>query len=190
MLGIDLQQVSIATLIIALGLLVDVPVVRAMASNAAWRKAATHDCVLARPHQTGDRDFLRDDHEYHCLSAIPDAHRQYRRVLEEPPRRDDGFSAVRALCFDDVRPVLGLLHFACSGKARTYHRGKTRARILRFLQQTRRQSHKTPLGCPWRIVCFPGHRWDCSALGLRPNSFLKMSSIGFIWTFGCRMTLL
>ena len=136
-------------------------------AGSLWRRdqtrlggrAATHDCVLARPHETCNRDFLRDDHEYHRLSAIPDAHRQYRRILEEPPRRDDCFSALRALCFDDVCSVPGLLHFACSSKARADDRGETRARILRFLQQTRRQSHKTPLGCPRRVVSFPDHRW-------------------------------
>jgi len=34
--SIDLQQVSVATLIIALGLLVDVPSSRVMASSAVW----------------------------------------------------------------------------------------------------------------------------------------------------------
>ena len=160
MLGIDLQQVSIATLIIALGLLVDVPVVSGDGIKRGLAEGLPRtNGLLARPHETCNRDFLRDDHEYHRLSAIPDAHRQYRRVLEEPPRRDDCFSAVRALCCDDVCSVPGLLHFACSSKARADNRGETRARILRFLQQTRRQSHKTPLGCPRRVVSFPDHRW-------------------------------
>jgi multidrug efflux pump subunit AcrB len=54
MLGIDLQQVSVATLIIALGLLVDVPVV------------------------AGDgikRDLLRNTHEHHRLSSFSLAQR-------------------------------------------------------------------------------------------------------------------
>ena len=159
MLGIDLQQVSIATLIIALGLLVDVPVVsgdgikRGLAEGLPRMIA----CWLG-PTKACDRHFLRDDHQYHRLSAIPDAHWQYWRVLEEPPRRDDGFSAVRALCCDDVCSVPGLLHFACSSKARADDRGETRARILRLLQQTRRQSNKTPLGRPRRVVGFPDHR--------------------------------
>ena len=115
MLGIDLQQVSIATLIIALGLLVDVPVVSGDGiKRGLGGRVATHGRMLARPHETCNRDFLRDDHEYHRLFAIPDAHRQYRRILEEPTRGDDCVSALRALCFHDVCSVPGLLHFACS----------------------------------------------------------------------------
>src|SRR5271157_1647786 len=76
-LGIDLQQVSIASLIIALGLLVDVPVVsgdgikrhlaegfpRSVASWIGPTKLATA--------------ILRDPHECYRLPAVFDAHRQY-----------------------------------------------------------------------------------------------------------------
>ena len=159
MLGIDLQQVSIASLIIALGLLVDVPVV---SGDGIKRHLAegfrAQYCLLAWPDEARHSDLLRDNHECYRLPAIFDAHRQYRRVLEKPPGGDDGFSPVRVLCGHDFCSVPGLLHLACSGKARTDHRGDAAAGILWLLQQTRRQSHKTPLGGPRCVPGFPDRR--------------------------------
>ena len=54
-LGIDLQQVSIATLIIALGLLVDDPQ-PAMQSNASLRGPSARDCFVAWTNETRDRN--------------------------------------------------------------------------------------------------------------------------------------
>ena len=76
LLGIDVQQVSIASLIIALGLLVDDPVV---AGDAIKREldrgpAADHR-GLARTDQAGHRDPVRDDHQHRRLPAVPDAQR-------------------------------------------------------------------------------------------------------------------
>ena len=78
-LGIDIQQVSIASLIIALGLLVDDPVVAGDAIKrelAAGRAPA--DRRLARPDQAGDRHSLRDHHQHRGLPAVPDAQGRYR----------------------------------------------------------------------------------------------------------------
>ena len=73
MVHIDLQQVSIATLIIALGLLVDDPVV---ANDAIKRELAAgiprHSRGMARPHEARSRDPLCDGDEYHRLPAVPD----------------------------------------------------------------------------------------------------------------------
>ena len=73
---IDLQQVSIATLIIALGLLVDNPVV---ANDAIKRQLAAGnppaDRRLARTYEARARHSLCDADQYHRVSAISDAHR-------------------------------------------------------------------------------------------------------------------
>ena len=71
-LGIDLQQISIASLIIALGLLVDDPVVAgdAIKRSLAEGQPRAHR-RLAGPDQAGQRDPLRHDHEHRRLSAVP-----------------------------------------------------------------------------------------------------------------------
>jgi len=119
MLGIDLQQVSVATLIIALGLLVDVPVVagdgikRGLAEGlprgvAAW----------LGPTKLATAIFYCDADEHHCLSSFSHAQRQHRRISQEPPHRHDHGTA---LCFGgchDVRATAGLLHSKSAGKER------------------------------------------------------------------------
>ena len=80
MLHIDLQQVSIATLIIALGLLVDDPVV---ANDAIKRELAAGNAAqhrrMARSYETRARHCLRDGNQHHCVSPVPDAHGLDRR---------------------------------------------------------------------------------------------------------------
>ena len=71
-LNIDIQQVSIATLIIALGLLVDMPVV---AGDAIKRELASgspqRPCIMDWADQTGEGDHVCHHHEYRCLSPVP-----------------------------------------------------------------------------------------------------------------------
>jgi len=85
MLGIDLQQVSVATLIIALGLLVDVPVVRAMALSAALRWPASCHRGMAGSDQAGDGNLFRNADEHHRLPAFPFAHGEHREFLRSLP---------------------------------------------------------------------------------------------------------
>ncbi len=70
LLGIDIQQVSVATLIIALGLLVDDPVV---AGDSIKRSLAeNHPPVIAAwlgPDQAGARDSVCDDHQHRGVSS-------------------------------------------------------------------------------------------------------------------------
>ncbi len=133
-LGIDLQQVSIASLIIALGLLVDVPVVsgdgikRHLAEGFPRRTA----CWLG-PTKLATAIFYATITNVIAYLPFLMLTRQYRRVPEEPSHRNDGFPALRTLCGDDVCSVPRLLHSARSGKARTNHRGETAERILRLL---------------------------------------------------------
>ena len=81
-----LQQVSIASLIIALGLLVDDPVV---AGDAIKRDLGAgqppHRRGVARADQARQRDPLRDDHEHRGLPAVPAAARRHRYFLYSLP---------------------------------------------------------------------------------------------------------
>ena len=74
LLGIDIQQVSVASLIIALGLLVDDPVV---AGDAIKRELdhgqPQHHRGVARADQAGDGDPVRHHHEHRRLSAAAHA---------------------------------------------------------------------------------------------------------------------
>ena len=88
-LGIDLQQVSIASLIIALGLLVDDPVV---AGDAIKRDlAAGHPRLVAAwlgPDQAGQGDPVRDHHQHRRLPAVPVPAGRYRHVPLQPAGGD------------------------------------------------------------------------------------------------------
>ena len=80
-LGIDLQQISIASLIIALGLLVDVPVV---AGDAIERAMGHGHTRLDRRMAGTDKAFHYDDvrHADECrrLPAVPDADGGHRQI--------------------------------------------------------------------------------------------------------------
>ncbi len=74
LLGIDIQQVSVATLIIALGLLVDDPCGGGRFDQAnAGRGTSAGDCGVAGADETGARDFVRDDHEHRGVRAFSSA---------------------------------------------------------------------------------------------------------------------
>ena len=71
LLNVDIQQVSIASLIIALGLLVDDPVV---AGDAIKRELDAGEAPaggrVAGSHQAGEGDFVRYCHEHRGLFAL------------------------------------------------------------------------------------------------------------------------
>src|SRR5947209_484340 len=133
MLGIDLQQVSVATLIIALGLLVDVPVVagdgikRGLAEGlprgvAAWlgpTKLATAIFYATLTNIFAYLPFLMLNGNW--------------RVPQEPPHRNDHGAAV---CFGgchDVCSTAGLLHSAPAGQERVHYRREARPGLLWLL---------------------------------------------------------
>ena len=94
-LGIDLQQVSIATLIVALGLLVDDPVVAGDAIKRQLEQGKPRaGRRLARADATRPGDPVRDDHEHRRLSAVPAAERA-TRGLSLQPAGGDGLRAGR-----------------------------------------------------------------------------------------------
>ncbi len=89
---------------------------------------------LARTDQAGDGHLLRDTDERYCLSSVSHAHREYRRVPQEPPDRHDDGAALRAGRCDDVRSIARLLHSAPAALQRDLHRREAPPRFLWLLQ--------------------------------------------------------
>ena len=115
MLGIDLQQVSVATLIIALGLLVDVPVVagdgikRGLAEGLPRRVAA-----WLGPTKLATAIFYATLTNIIAYLPFLYAQREHRRVSQEPPHRHDYGVALCVGGCHDVRSAAGLLHSAAA----------------------------------------------------------------------------
>ena len=110
LLGIDIQQVSVATLIIALGLLVDDPVV---AGDSIKRMLGEgHPNIIAAwlgPTKLATRDPVCHGDEYRGLPAFPSAHGINGRVSLQPAYRDDLFAGGFAAGIDDLRSVSRVL---------------------------------------------------------------------------------
>jgi hypothetical protein len=115
-LGIDLQQISIASLIIALGLLVDDPVVAgdAIKRDLALGPSAT-DRGLARPDEAGDGDSVRHHHQYRGVSAVHVHSGRHRQIPLQHAGGDWCFAGGVAAGFDDVHPAARLLHPQAQG---------------------------------------------------------------------------
>jgi multidrug efflux pump subunit AcrB len=78
-LGLDIQQMSIASLIIALGLLVDDPVVAGDAINRELAHGKSrHVAGLAGADQTLEGNPVRDHYKHSRLPALPAADRRRR----------------------------------------------------------------------------------------------------------------
>ena len=113
LLGIDLQQVSIAAMIIALGLLVDDPVVagdainREMAARAAARRGR-----LARPAKTRPGHPLRHGHQLRGLPAAAVGAGQGGRLHLFAAGRGRGLAGEQPDRLDDVHAAVGLLRAA------------------------------------------------------------------------------
>ena len=152
LVNIDLQQVSIATLIIALGLLVDDPVV---ANDAIKRELAAGIVAaerrVARPHEAGPRDSLRDRDEHHRVSAIPDAHRKHGRLFVQPAGRDDRRAGLLAPRVDDVHPAARLLSSARAEEKGADHRGAPCRRVFMAPITT---SRRRAIRFRWAVFAF------------------------------------
>ena len=155
MLGIDLQQISIATLIIALGLLVDVPVVAgdAIKNSAGGGSAAAHRRVAGadKAHQG---DHLRHHHQHRRLPAVPDPARGHGRILVQPAHRADLLSGGGVDRGDDVHPLPRLL--LVEAETGTAHRGTAQERVRGLLLQSRRMGDQSPLEGAARLARPPG----------------------------------
>ena len=161
LVGIDLQQVSIAALIIALGLLVDAPVVAADAINRelAHGQPRAHRGV-ARAQAPGPRGLLRDADQHRGVPAAAAGQGQDRRLhLLAADRRVVVAGRVDARRVD-VRAAAGLLHAQGAEGLRVLRR-QARHGLPAPVQGVRRELHRAPLphdrdrrGHPrWRACC-------------------------------------
>ena len=107
-LGIDIQQVSVATLIIALGLLVDDPVI---AGDSIKRMLGEgHPNIIAAwlgPTQACYSDYVCHSHEYRGLSAVSDGERKHRRISIQSSDRDDVALLASRIASMTFLPLLG-----------------------------------------------------------------------------------
>ena len=134
LLGIDIQQVSVATLIIALGLLVDDPVLAGDSIKRALAEGQPeYHSRLARAYQARHGNHVCDGYEHRRLSALPDGHRQHGRIPLQPAHRHDLFPGRFAAGLDDLSSVSRLLSSAPGEKAGKDDRANAQRRLLRMV---------------------------------------------------------
>ncbi len=109
LLKIDLQQISIATLIIALGLLVDVPVVSGDAIKNQLGGGAVAHRRVAGADKAHQGDHLRHHYQHRRFPAVPDPARGHWRILIQPAYRADLLVSGGLDRGDDVHPFPRLL---------------------------------------------------------------------------------
>ena len=132
-LGVDIQQVSIASLIIALGLLVDDPVV---AIDAVKRELDTGKprpgFGVAWANKTRHCDYVRHHNEHCGLSSDAVDHRTDRKLHEESAGGD--FLRARGISnrIDDVRSTAGLLLSDTEQESGSADRGTQKERICQL----------------------------------------------------------
>ena len=134
--GIELHQVSIAALIVVLGMVVDDAIV--IADNYIElldRRRATGGSGMAQRDRARDSRAYRDPHHYLLVSALPDSFRGHRRIhsraaVNGGDRAVDVFSC-RYAADTDVEPVLHQARAASVTKRLT---GKKRRSPLDVMQ--------------------------------------------------------
>ena len=122
MLGIDLQQVSIATLIIALGLLVDDPVVAGDAIKNDM--AAGHPPLIAAwlgPSKLAKAILYATVTNIIAYLPFPPAYREHGLFSLQPAHRDGQRPGVLAAGLDDVYSSVGILLAASPQEAGSLH---------------------------------------------------------------------
>ena len=137
LLGIDLQQVSIASLIIALGLLVDVPVVAGDAINGNW---AWGTILWLRPGwdpPSWHRHDLCHHHQYRGLSAFSYGRRRYRALHLQPAHRPGLLINSLPSRVHDLHPLAGVLSAPAAQDPGGAHRRAAPARLPGRLLQVR-----------------------------------------------------
>ena len=162
LLGIDIQQVSVATLIIALGLLVDDPVIAGDSIKRALAEGhPQHYCRVAGAYQAGDRHHVCHRHQYRRVSAVPIGDGEHGRVSSQPADRDDGGAGGVAAGFDDAF-FLCLATIFCVRKRKRRRRWSSSATAAfsactRGRQNTRSNTVGSSLSVRWSFL-----RWGCS----------------------------
>ncbi len=124
-LGIDLQQVSIAAMIIALGLLVDDPVVAGDAINREIAaRAAPRRGRLARPAETRPGDPLRHGDQLRGLPAAAVGQGPRGRLHLFAAGGRDGLVGQQPDRVDDLHAAAGLLRASRAKGIRGGRRGR------------------------------------------------------------------
>ena len=156
-MGIDIQQVSIATLIIALGLLVDMPVV---AGDAIKRELgqgiAAQPRVLDRPEQARQGHHLRHHHQHRRLPAVPAADRRHLLLPLQPAGRDERDAGRLGDRLVHLHPARRLLPDQAAEAGRGAHVRAAQARLRRVLLPRRRFRAPAPLGGVRGLAEHPG----------------------------------
>jgi hypothetical protein len=146
-MGIDIQQVSIATLIIALGLLVDMPVV---AGDAIKRELAHGSprslAAWIGPEQARQGDHLRHHHQRRRLPAVPAADRGHVFLPLQPARRDERDAGRLGDRLVHVHAARRLLPDQAAEAGRGADGRAAKARLRRVLLPRRRLRAPAPLG--------------------------------------------
>ena len=129
-LGIDIQQVSIATLIIALGL------VGRYARCSRRRDQArvgfgfsARSRILDWADEAGEGDCVCHHHEHSRVPPVPDAERRYRLLPLQPAGRNDLHTDRFRHCFFHVYPVNCVLHDQAAQAAGAADVRATKARL-------------------------------------------------------------
>ena len=130
LLGVDIQQVSVATLIIALGLAGGRSGRRRRFDQArAGRRPPEYYRRLAGADEAGHRDPVCHHHQYRGLSSLPSAHRKHRRISLFVAHRHDLRAGRVAPGFDELYSVPWLLSFE-TGEKKKNDRGTSQRGLL------------------------------------------------------------
>ena len=132
-LGVELQQVSIATLIIALGLLVDDPVVAEIRSTLLGRIPSSGSGRVAVSDEAGARDSIRYDHQHRGVRSVSAVERHDRRISAQLADRDDLRAGGFAAGLHDVHSPAWLLPAAADCQEGEVDGGAPLARVQRLL---------------------------------------------------------
>jgi hypothetical protein len=159
LMHLDLQQVSIASLILALGLLVDDPVV---ANDAIKRDLALGHPRghrgLARAHQAGPGHPLRHHHQLHRLPALPVAQRRHRPLPLRHARGHRRVAGGLAPGLHDLHPLSRPLSAQTFHYAAAVRRGAPHQGVLRLLLPAGGFSHRPSLLGAGPVACARGRR--------------------------------
>ena len=187
LVGLDIQQMSIASLIIALGLLVDDPVVAGDAIKRELAQRSTSiDCGVARTREALESHLVRHDYQHRRVLAVPSAERRCRQVYLQPADDDCLFPRGVPRDVDVVPSAPGVLHLEAGEGA--WRRSTTRQPVRQGLPNARSPSPSTIVGRFLRPRPWAWRRARSSSPTFTANSFLETTSTSPTWTFVCPRT--
>jgi hypothetical protein len=184
MLGIDLQQVSIATLIIALGLLVDVPVVAGDAiKNQLGAGLPPLTAAWVGPTKLIVAIIFATITNIVAYSAVPDPAWRHGRILIQPAHRADLLFSGGVDRGDDLHPLPRLLFVEAQNRTATGRTAQTRASRPSITESANGRSTTVGWCCSarssyWRVA-------DLLAAGSKPTFSRKTFPTFHTSTCGC-----